>query len=202
MARYPGVSYQFAGEPEDQADTQQILLIGSIAVLVMIFSALAVPLRSYSQPLIIMSVIPFGLVGAFVGHLILGKEINVLSIVGIVGLTGIVVNDSLVMVDYINHHMTQGMRTTEAVMKAGVLRFRAIVLTSVTTFMGLLPIQMESSIQSEFVKPMAISIAFGVLFATLVTLLLVPVLFFIAEDIKQLQQRLKHYLFADKSLQQ
>jgi multidrug efflux pump subunit AcrB len=202
LARYPGMSYRFAGEAEDQADTERVLVVAMIAVLVMIFSVLAIPLRSYGQPLIIMSVIPFGLVGAFIGHLILGKEINVLSVIGIVGLAGIVVNDSLVMVDYINHHLGEGMSRLESVLQAGVRRFRAIVLTSVTTFMGLLPIQLETSIQSEFVKPMAISIAFGVLFATLVTLLLVPVLFFVADDIKALSLRVKRYLFGSAEIGQ
>lgn len=131
----------------------------------------------------------------FLGHLILDIEISVLSIVGVVGLTGIVVNDSLVLVDYINHKISEGLAWKDAVLRAGVRRFRAVVLTSITTFMGLLPIQLERSIQAQFVKPMAISIAFGVLFATLVTLLLVPVLFYVADDCRQLYQRMKLRLF-------
>ena len=109
-----------------------------------------------------------------------------LSVVGIVGLIGIVVNDSLVLVDYINHRIEEGTQWREAVLQAGVRRFRAVVLTSLTTFMGLLPIQLETSIQSEFIKPMAISVAVGVLFATLVTLFLVPILFYVANDLKRI----------------
>lgn len=191
LAQYPDVNFRFRGEAEAQEDSSATLLLGVIVVLIMIYAALAIPLKSYAQPFLIMSAIPFGIVGAFLGHFILGKEINVLSVVGMVGLTGIVVNDSLVLVDYINHRIEQGAHWRDAVMQAGVRRFRAVILTSVTTFMGLLPIQLETSIQSEFVKPMAISVAFGVLFATLVTLFLVPVLFFVANDLKRLVVREK-----------
>jgi len=188
-AQYPDVSFRFRGEAEAQQDTSATLLLGMIAVMLMIYAALAIPLKSYGQPLLIMSAIPFGIVGAFLGHFILGKEISVLSVIGMVGLTGIVVNDSLVLVDYINHRIDEGAQWRDAVMQAGVRRFRAVVLTSVTTFMGLLPIQLETSLQAQFVKPMAISVAFGVLFATVVTLFLVPVMFFVANDLKQLVVR-------------
>jgi multidrug efflux pump subunit AcrB len=151
----------------------------------MIFAALAIPLKSYVEPLLIMSVIPFGIVGAILGHLLLGKDMSMLSVIGILGLVGVVVNDSLVMVDFINHHIDEGHDWPEAVTQAGPQRFRAVILTSITTFLGLVPIQLETSIQSEFVKPMAISIAFGVLFATFVTLFLVPVLYFIARDVSE-----------------
>jgi multidrug efflux pump subunit AcrB len=131
-----------------------------------------------------MSVIPFGIIGAIIGHFILGKDLSILSVIGIVGLVGVVVNDSLVMVDFINHYIDEGHDWRSAILEAGPRRFRAVILTSVTTFLGLLPIQMETSIQSEFVKPMAISIAFGVIFATVVTLILVPVLYHIAKDLE------------------
>jgi len=186
MAQYPGVNFRFSGEAKAQADTSATLQLGILIVMIMIYAALAIPLKSYGQPLLIMSAIPFGVVGALLGHLFLGKEVNVLSIIGMVGLIGIVVNDSLVLVDYINHRIAEGTQWREAVMQAGVRRFRAVVLTSLTTFMGLLPIQLETSIQAQFVKPMAISVAFGVLFATLVTLFLVPILFFVANDLKRL----------------
>ncbi|MBE9540036.1 MAG: efflux RND transporter permease subunit, partial [Proteobacteria bacterium] len=189
IAQYPDVSFRFRGEAEAQADSSATLLLGAIFVLLMIYAALAIPLKSYGQPLLIMSAIPFGIVGAFLGHFILGKEISILSVIGMVGLTGIVVNDSLVLVDYINHRIDEGAQWRDAVMQAGVRRFRAVVLTSVTTFMGLLPIQLETSLQAQFVKPMAISVAFGVLFATVVTLFLVPVMFFVANDLKQLVVR-------------
>ncbi|MEH6570286.1 MAG: efflux RND transporter permease subunit [Halioglobus sp.] len=187
LARHPGVSYRFSGEAEDQSESTASLGLGYVAVLLMIYAALAVPLRSYGQPLIIMAVIPFGIVGAILGHLILGSSVSILSLFGIIGLTGIVVNDSLVMVDHINERMRkQGEHWRDAVVLGGVRRFRPILLTSVTTFMGLLPIQLETSIQAQFIKPMAISVGFGVLFATFVTLFLVPVLYFVGRDIRQL----------------
>ncbi len=183
LARYPGVSYKLSGEAEAEQQSSQALWFGLIGVLLLIFGALAIPLRSYVQPLLIMSVIPFGIIGAIIGHLLLGKDISMLSVIGIIGLVGVVVNDSLVLVDFINHYIDEGRSWREAVMEAGPTRFRAVILTSLTTFVGLLPIQLETSIQSEFVKPMAISVAFGVLFATFVTLFLVPTLYFIGKDL-------------------
>ncbi|MEH6634256.1 MAG: efflux RND transporter permease subunit [Halioglobus sp.] len=190
LSRYPGVSSRLSGEAEEQAETASALSLDLIVVLLMIYAALAVPLRSYGLPLIIMSVIPFGVVGAILGHLIVGSNVSILSIIGMIGLVGIVVNDSLVLVDHINERLrAQGEHWRDAVIEGGVRRFRPVVLTSVTTFMGLLPIQLETSIQSNFVKPMAISIAFGVLFATFVTLYLVPVLYYVGRDIKRLFAR-------------
>ncbi|MFV8819879.1 efflux RND transporter permease subunit [Haliea sp. E17] len=187
LKRHPGVSYRLAGEAEAQADSSSSLGLGFMAILVMIYAALAIPLRSYGQPLIIMAVIPFGLVGAVLGHLILSNPVSVLSVVGMIGLTGIVVNDSLVLVDHINHRLRdRGEFWQDAVINGAVKRFRAVVLTSLTTFMGLLPIQLETAIQAQFVKPMAISVAFGVLFATFVTLLLVPVMYYLGRDIRRI----------------
>jgi multidrug efflux pump subunit AcrB len=187
LLRYPGISTRLSGEAEDQAETTDTLGLGLVAVLLMIYAALAVPLRSYALPLIIMSVIPFGLVGAILGHLILGNSVSMLSAIGMIGLSGIVVNDSLVIVDHISSRISQGgQHWRDAVIDGGVRRFRPVVLTSVTTFMGLLPIQLEASLQAQFVKPMAISIAFGVLFATFITLFLVPVLYFVGRDISKL----------------
>lgn len=182
----PSITSRFSGEAEAQQETNQVLLLGLTVIMMMIYAALAIPLKSYGQPLLIMSVIPFGIGGAILGHFILSKELSVLSIIGIMGLTGVLVNDSLVLVDYMNQRVNAGHRWIDSVMDAGVRRFRAVVLTSVTTFVGLLPIQLESSIQSEFVKPMATSVAFGVLFATMVTLFLVPTLCFIGRDLRQL----------------
>jgi multidrug efflux pump subunit AcrB len=183
IAKYPGINYAFGGETEAEEKTSSVLAYGLVIVLLMIFGALAIPLKSYVEPLLIMSVIPFGIVGAILGHLLLGKDISLLSVIGIIGLVGVVVNDSLVMVDFINHHIDEGRDWRSAIMEAGPQRFRAVILTSVTTFLGLLPIQLETSIQSEFVKPMAISIAFGVLFATFVTLILVPVIYYVSKDV-------------------
>jgi multidrug efflux pump subunit AcrB len=184
LARHPSVRYNVGGEVEEQRDTSRGLLLSGALVLVLIYSALAIPLRSYTQPLLIMAVIPFGITGAFLGHLLLGMDISLLSAIGMIGLLGVAVNDSLVLVDFINHYMEEGHDWREAVMEAGPSRFRAVLLTSFTTFVGLLPIQLETSIQAQFVKPMATSVAFGILFTTLVTLFLVPTLFFIARDVR------------------
>jgi multidrug efflux pump subunit AcrB len=187
LARYPGVSYRLAGQAEQQAETSSSLELGFVAILIMIYAALAVPLRSYTLPLIIMAVIPFGLTGAVLGHFIVGSDISILSLIGMIGLTGIVVNDSLVLVDHINQRLQAGDEAwPEAVVNGAVRRFRPVILTSITTFMGLVPIQLETAIQAQFVKPMAISVGFGVLFATAVTLVLVPVLYFVGRDIGRL----------------
>ena len=190
LSRYPGVTSRLSGEAEEEAKTTDSLTIGAIAILIMIYAALAIPLRSYGLPLIIMSVIPFGITGAILGHLIVGSSVSILSAVGMIGLSGLVVNDSLVLVDHINERLRSGEESwQQAVVEGGVRRFRPVLLTSVTTFMGLAPIQLETSIQAQFVKPMAISIAFGVMFATFVTLILVPVLYFVGRDVRALTGR-------------
>ena len=185
LARHPSVRYDVAGEVEEQRETSSGLLYGMLIVLVLIYAALAIPLKSYLEPLLIMSVIPFGVTGALLGHLILGMDVSVLSAVGIIGLIGVVVNDSLVLVDHINHHIDDGRDWRTAVLDAGPSRFRAIILTSLTTFLGLLPIQLETSLQAQFVKPMATSVAFGIFFSTAVTLFLVPTLYYIAQDMRR-----------------
>ncbi|MBC6429031.1 MAG: efflux RND transporter permease subunit [Cellvibrionales bacterium] len=184
LARHPTVSYRLAGEVGDQQETSNALAFGFLVILLLIYSALAIPLRSYTQPLLIMSAIPFGIMGALIGHLLLGTDLSLSSLIGIIGLIGVVVNDSLVLVDRLNHSLAQGTRWQRALLQAGPARFRAVVLTSITTFMGLLPIQFETSMQAKFIQPMAISVAFGVLFATLVTLFLIPVLYHIAKDLQ------------------
>jgi multidrug efflux pump subunit AcrB len=190
LSHYPGVFSRLSGEAEQQAKTANSLLLGIATIMLCIYAALAIPLKSYGLPLIIMSVIPFGIVGAILGHLILGSSISVLSLVGMIGLAGIVINDSLVLVDHISSRLrSPAEQWQRAVIEGGVRRFRPVVLTSITTFMGLLPIQLETSIQSNFVKPMAISIGFGVLFATFVTLFLVPVLYFVSRDISKFIKR-------------
>jgi multidrug efflux pump subunit AcrB len=131
-----------------------------------------------------MSVIPFGLVGAIIGHMVLGKAISVLSICGIIALSGVVVNDSLIMVDFVNRARKEGRSLMDAVLNAGTERFRAIILTSLTTFIGLMPIIFERSLQAQIVIPMAISLAFGILFATVITLILVPSLYIVLDDFK------------------
>jgi len=180
--RYPGVDYRLDGMTLESKDLERSLLVGMLVALFGIFALLAIPLRSYAQPLIIMSVIPFGVIGAAVGHMLLGMPISMLSIFGIIALTGVVVNDSLIMVDFVNRAIASGQEIISAVVDAGCQRFRAIMLTSVTTFLGILPLVLESSPQAEFIKPMATSLAFGIVFATVITLVLVPCLYVILDD--------------------
>ena len=184
LARYPKVDFQLQGNSKEQAEAMFSLMQGLLFALFAIYTLLAIPLKSYSQPLIIMSVIPFGIVGAIIGHLVLGMAVSVLSVCGIIALSGVVVNDSLIMVDFVNRARKEGMSLMEAAISAGTQRFRAIILTSLTTFMGLMPIVFERSLQAQVVIPMAISLAFGILFATVITLLLVPALYLILNDLK------------------
>ena len=192
LARYPKVDFQLQGNSKEQADAMISLMQGLLFALFAIYTLLAIPLKSYSQPFIIMSVIPFGIVGAIVGHLVLGMAVSVLSICGIIALSGVVVNDSLIMVDFVNRARKEGMSLMDAAISAGTQRFRAIILTSLTTFMGLMPIVFERSLQAQVVIPMAISLAFGILFATVITLLLVPALYLILNDLKSVFKGRKH----------
>ena len=148
----------------------------------LIYILIAIPLKSYLQPLIIMSVIPFGLIGAVIGHIVLNEAISMFSLFGLVALAGVVVNDSIIMVDFINKARQEGMDIIQAVVNSGTQRFRAIILTSLTTAIGLMPIMTETSTQAQFVIPMAISIAFGIVFATVITLFLVPCLYVLQDD--------------------
>ena len=184
LARYPHVEFQLQGNSKEQGEAMVSLAQGLLFALFAIYALLAIPLKSYSQPFIIMSVIPFGIVGAIFGHLVLGVAVSVLSICGIIALSGVVVNDSLIMVDFVNRARQEGLSLAKAAISAGTQRFRAIILTSLTTFMGLMPIVFERSLQAQIVIPMAISLAFGILFATVITLLLVPALYLILDDIK------------------
>ena len=156
----------------------------------MIFALLAVPLRSYVQPIIIMSAIPFGLVGAVWGHFIMGLDVTLMSMFGLVALSGVVVNDSLIMVDFINRKRGLHQEIAVAVREAGANRFRAILLTSLTTFVGLVPLMTAKSFDAAFMKPMAVSLAFGVLFATVITLVLVPIAYLILDDIQRAMRTL------------
>ncbi|AXR06383.1 efflux RND transporter permease subunit [Salinimonas sediminis] len=186
MARYPAVNFQLQGNSKEEQEAIFSMFQGLMFALFAIYALLAVPLRSYSQPFIIMAVIPFGVVGAIVGHLVLGMAVSSLSLCGIIALSGVVVNDSLIMVDFVNRARAEGHRLIDAAISAGTQRFRPIILTSLTTFMGLMPIVFERSLQAQIVIPMAISLAFGILFATVITLLLVPSLYLILDDIRGL----------------
>jgi len=183
LRHYPDISIGLAGEQEERATAMASLGLGAVLALVIIYTLLAVPLRSYIQPLVIMSVIPFGAVGAILGHYIMDTGLMFFSLLGIIALSGVVVNASLVLVDYINRRRREGVELVEAVATAGVVRFRPIILTSVTTFIGLLPmLSRGDDPTTAFIIPMAISLAFGVLFATVITLILVPCLYLIVED--------------------
>lgn len=184
-SRYSGLRATLGGASLDEADAVQDLMLAALLALFGIYALMAVPLKSYSQPLLIMSVIPFGLVGALLGHLLLGLDLSIMSVFGLIALAGVVVNDSLIMVDFVNEARAKGVALQEAVVNAGTERFRAIMLTSLTTFLGLAPIVLERSLQAKVVVPMAVSLAFGILFATVITLLLIPVLYLILEDFKQ-----------------
>ena len=190
LADYPGVRYAFEGVEAEQREAVGGLQIGFTLAMFAIFALLAIPLKSYIQPLIIMSAIPFGFVGAVWGHIIMGENVSMMSTMGIVALSGVVVNDSLVMVDFINRHRRRGSSMLQAVQEAGAARFRPILLTSLTTFAGLAPLLFEQSTQADFLKPMAISLAFGIVFATFITLVLVPTSYMILEDLRWLVRRL------------
>lgn len=186
---YPGTNFEMAGEARDQKDSQQGLIVGGTALAFLIYILLAIPFKSYSQPLIVMSVIPFGLVGAVIGHWIMGVDLTLLSFMGMLALSGVVVNDSLVLVDYTNRKRKEGMNIKQAVFESGGRRFRPVLLTSLTTFAGLMPLLFEKSTQAQFLIPMAISLGFGILFATIITLFLVPLNYLILEDIKRYFRR-------------
>ena len=185
MADYPGLRLSMEGEEADRAESMASLGRGFVMALLAIYALLAVLFRSYAQPLIIMSAIPFGFLGAVLGHVAMGWDLTLLSMFGVVALTGVVVNDSLIMIDFVNRRRKEGGSLFEAVTDSGVRRFRPIVLTSLTTFAGLTPMLLEKSLQARFLIPMAISLGFGVLFATLITLVFVPVSYMVLEDFKR-----------------
>ena len=156
-----------------------------LAALFGIYALMAIPLRSYVQPLIVMTAIPFGIIGAVVGHMLLGLTLNAISLIGVIALSGVVVNDSLIMVHFVNRAVKLGVSPANAAFESGKGRFRAILLTSLTTFFGLVPIVFETSMQAQMVIPMAVSLAFGIVFATVITLILVPCLYNIVDDFRR-----------------
>lgn len=184
MDRYIGLEYSFEGANRDEAESSSAIGRGFVLALIGIFVLLAMAFRSYLQPVIVMSAIPFGMVGAIVGHLLLGYKMSFVSLFGIVALSGVVVNDSLVLIDAANRYHREGMSKRDAIIRAGQRRFRPIVLTSLTTFLGLAPMILETSLQARFIIPMAISLGFGILFATVIILLLVPAVFLVIEDLR------------------
>ena len=186
VADYPGLSWDMEGEEKERKESLGSMLSGFKLALVAIFALLAIPFRSYSQPLLIMAAIPFGMIGAVLGHIIMGFNLSLLSLFGLVALSGVVVNDSLLLIDKANRNRREGMTIYDAIVSAGTRRFRPIILTSLTTFFGLTPMILETSVQAQFLVPMAISLGFGILFGTGIILLLIPALYMILEDIRRL----------------
>jgi len=186
FAASPSLSYKMGGQAENEQETNESFALGFVFVVIMIYALLAIPFKSFSQPFIVMSIIPLAIVGAIIGHIIMGLAFSMLSVMGILALTGIVVNDSLVLVDYINKQRANGMHVMEAVLLSGEVRFRPVILTSLTTFVGLLPLILSSGGQTQALVPMAVSLGFGILFATAITLILVPVNYLIFYRLGQL----------------
>ena len=200
LSRYPGVSYSLQGSSQEQGKLLANLTVASIAALFLIYALLAVPLHSYMQPLVIMSVIPFGLTGAVIGHILMGRAISMFSIFGLIALAGVVVNDSLILIDFVNRARRAGASAYDAVIRSGKERFRPIILTSLTTAVGLMPIMLESSMQAQMLIPMAISLAYGIIFATIITLFLVPALYLLLEDFSRGLSGFKNLLLGREPL--
>lgn len=192
LAKYPSVTFGLGGASEEQAELITRIAIFFGAAMFLIYALLAVPLKSYIQPAIVMTVIPFGMIGALIGHILFGATVSMMSLFGLVALAGVVVNDSLIMVDFVNRSRQEGMSLHAAVIEAGTGRFRAILLTTLTTFLGLLPIMFETSMQAQMVVPMTLSLGWGILFGTVLTLLMIPSLYLILDDFTT-------YFLGDKS---
>ena len=184
--RYPGLSFSYQGRQADRAESIQSLIRGLLIALIIIYAMLAIPMNSYIQPLVIMTAIPFGLVGAVIGHLIMGYSLSVLSLFGVVALSGVVVNDSLVLIHFANRRRLKGIVAIDAIQDAAIQRFRPIMLTTLTTFGGLAPMIFETSRQARFLIPMAISLGYGIVFATVITLVIVPSVYLIIDDVRKL----------------
>ncbi len=178
----PGLSFEMGGEQKEQAESLMSLVVGFLFALFIVYGLLAMPFKSYAQPILVLSAIPFGFVGAFLGHFMMGFDLSIISMMGMVALSGVVVNDSLILIVAVNELRAKGFSIWEAVVEGTKRRFRPILLTSLTTFFGLTPMILEPSVQARFLVPMAISLGFGVLMATVVLVLLVPSLYLILED--------------------
>ena len=196
--RFPSVKTELGGDIKEQQEQNSEQLMFFAAGLIMVYILLAVPLKSYAQPLIVMSVIPFSFTGAVWGHYWLGLDMSLFSTFGLIAAAGVVINDSLVMTDFVNQRRKEGYSIRDAVIDAGCARFRAITLTSITTFAGVLPIMFETSLQAAFVIPMAVALGFAVMYATLVTLILVPCLYIILLDLGRPFVAIKQRFFSSK----
>ncbi len=184
LNQHPDLSWRYTGYVAEHEETRKRAIIGGVALFLGLYALLAIPFRSIYQPFFVMLAVPFGAIGALAGHIILDIVPSYLSVFGILALAGVVVNDSLVMVDFINQKIRAGEDLFESVIHSGTRRFRPIFLTSATTFAGLLPILFDRSLQAQFLIPMAASLAFGILFATAITLYLIPCAYVAAEEIK------------------
>ena len=197
-ARYAGLSWSFEGDQKKKSDLFASLMVGFVFALFLIYALMAIPLKSYAQPFIIMSAIPFGVGGAILGHMITGHDLSILSMFGIIALAGVVVNDNIVLVDWINQRREAHDSLLDAVRTAGAARFRPIMLTSLTTFGGLTPLLLEKSLQARFLVPMAVSLGFGVMFATAISLLIVPSVYMVLDDLKRNSMALLRWLYGGK----
>ncbi|MCB9988448.1 MAG: efflux RND transporter permease subunit [Rhodospirillales bacterium] len=189
--RYPGLSYSFEGHQAEIRDSIHSLLMGLVAVLFIMYALLAVLFGTYSQPFMILLAIPFSAIGAVIGHMVMGYSLSIMSLFGMMALAGVVVNDSLILIEFANRKRAEGIALLNAIIESGTQRFRPILLTTLTTFVGLAPMIFETSRQARFLIPMALSLGFGILFATMVTLVLVPAVYMIIEDLKKLVSRRK-----------
>ncbi|SHI64193.1 Multidrug efflux pump subunit AcrB [Tangfeifania diversioriginum] len=180
---YPGITWTFQGSQAEMRESTQVLWSGFAMALLIIYALLAIAFRNYYQPLIVMTSIPFGIIGAVIGHILLGYDLSLISLMGVIALSGVVVNDSLIMIDFANRQRGE-MSVFDAIHEAGLRRFRPIILTTLTTFGGLTPIILERSMQAQYLIPMAISLGFGIVFATSIILVLVPSLYMILEDLR------------------
>jgi multidrug efflux pump subunit AcrB len=183
VTRHPGLSWGFEGDQKKKTDLLVSLGGGFAIALFLIYALMAIPLKSFLQPILIMTAIPFGVAGAIAGHMVTGYDLSILSMFGVIALSGVVVNDNIVLVDWINNRRKEHDSLLVAVRTAGAQRFRPIMLTSLTTFGGLAPLLLERSVQARFLVPMAVSLGFGVMFATLISLVLVPSLYLVLDDI-------------------
>ena len=188
-ADFPGLTWSFEGSQADMRESTNTLKAGFAIAMLLIYALLAIAFSSYIQPLIVMTAIPFGIVGAVIGHILLGYDLSLVSLMGVIALSGVVVNDSLIMIDYANKRRKEGDAIYKSIHEAGLRRFRPIMLTTMTTFGGLAPIILETSSQAFHLIPMAISLGFGIVFATAIILVIVPCLYLTLEDARLMIQK-------------
>jgi len=200
LKEYPGLSYVWEGKQADFGESMDSMMRGFVVAMMVIYAMLAIPFKNYLQPIIVMIAIPFGIVGAVLGHVIMGYSLSLISVMGIIALSGVVVNDSLVLIDYANRLRLKGSTAFEAIHQAGIRRFRPIILTTLTTFGGLAPMIFETSRQARFLIPMALSLGYGIVFATSITLIIVPCLYMILDDAEKLWAKTSAIMHPNQAL--